>query len=323
MSRWKAWSTEETDYLLDAWGQTSITTISKRLGRSPDAIKIKAKKLGLGGHLHSSDKITFLELVQTITGGPNSYSWCREKWARYDFPFRRQRVQKSSFLMVSIPEFWEWAEKHQDILDFSKFEEYALGVEPAWAKAKRRRDYQHKRREARPWTPLEDEKLRQMLEAQRYNLDEIAAELNRREGAIRRRIDTLGIMHRPIRNPGKKWTEEEIETLLKMHREGHSFEDIGARIGRTASACRGRYERLLNPYSMTRDVRNNKEALKGFFQRHQCSHYSAGLGCDVRGTNCDECLDFRHRDPAGAYTTGWISTKAGTDGQERILQPTT
>ena len=74
---------------------------------------------------------------------------------------------------------------------------------------------------------------------------------------------------------------------------------------------------------MTREVRNNKAALRDFFQRHQCSHFTTANGCDVRGTNCDECRAFHRRDPAEAYTTGWISSKAGHDGQQRIREATT
>ncbi len=319
----KKWTQQKKDYIMDAWGQTSITTMSKKLGRSVNAVKLQARRQGLGRHLDACSMVTFFQVIQAVTGGTGSYSWLREKWERHGFPFHRKKVINNSFLMVDLDEFWEWAEAHQDILDFANFEEYAIGIEPAWAKAKRRRDSRQKHRDARPWTPQDDQKLRHMLEAQRYGLDEIAAELSRREGAIRRRIETLGIRHRPVRNPGKWWTPEEIETLLQMHREGMSFEEIGARIGRSASACRGRYERLLNPDAMTREVRTNKAALRDFFQRHQCSHFTTANGCDVRGTNCDECREFHRRDPAEAYTTGWISSKAGHDGRPRIREATT
>lgn len=318
----KKWAQREKDYIMDAWGQTSITAMSKKLGRSVQAIKQKADDMGLGRHLDAGTMVTFFQVIQAVTGGAGSYSWLREKWEKYDFPFHRKKVISKSYLMVDLDEFWIWAEQHRDILDFSNFEEYALGKEPAWAKQKRHQDHRKKHRDARPWTPSDDSRLRHMLEAQKYGLDEIAEALSRREGAIRRRIETLGIKHRPVRNPGKWWKPEEIDTLLQMHREGSSFEEIGAKIGRTASACRGRYERILNPDSMTREVRNNKAALRDYFQRHQCSHYTKAGGCDIRGTNCDECSAFIRRDPGETYATGWISSKAGTDGRPRIREAT-
>ena len=39
-----------------------------------------------------------------------------------------------------MEEWWEWAEKNRDLLDFSIFEEKILGEEPAWAKEKRKHD---------------------------------------------------------------------------------------------------------------------------------------------------------------------------------------
>ena len=318
LTRWK-WPAEDVEYLQDAWGGTSISRIAKNLGRSVESVKQKAGKLGLGTFLNAGELVTFSQIVQAVTGGSGSYSWVREKWARHGFPFRKKKVINKHFLMVNIDDFWKWAEQHQDILDFAKFEEHALGGEPAWAKKKRRRDYQAQRRNARPWTTAEDQRLRHMLEAQKFTLDEIAEALSRREGAIRRRIDTLGIKERPIRNPGKWWTQAEIDTLLQMHRDGSGFEEIAARIGRSASACRGRYERLLNPDIMTREIRDNKTALKDFFQAKQCSHYTRANGCDIRGTNCDACMQYRRRDPEEEHSTGWISTRAGSDGQRRVV----
>lgn len=318
----KKWTDADVEYLENSWGDVAISTIAKKLGRSVNAVKLKAQRLGFGRALDSGTMFPFNQIVQAVTGSSASYSWLREKWGRYGFPFHRKKVIKNSFLMVCLPEFWKWAEQHQDILDFSKFEEYSLGAEPDWAKKKRRQDYRAKHRDARPWTANEDEKLRYLLKAQKYGLDEIAARLQRKEGAIRRRIATLDIKDRPVRNPGKWWTQEEIDTMLQLHREGLEWEDIGAKIGRSAAACRGRYERILNPDSMTREVRDNKKALQEFFQRHQCTHFTKAKGCDIRGTNCDTCLEFCRRKPGEEYSTGWISSKAGTDGAERVRRET-
>ena len=315
----RRWTQEEIDYITDNFGTVSLSAMGRRLGRSPEAVKLKAARLGMRDMLHSGDMITFFELVQAV-GSAGSYSWVRQKWERYGFPFHRRKVINNSFLMVDIGEFWKWAEQHKDILNFAAFEENVLGKEPAWAKEKRRHDRAKRRREARPWTKEEDDRLRNMLRAQRYGLDEIAAELNRREGAIRRRIDTLGMKERPVRNPGKWWSAEDVETLQRLHRQGATWEEIGAKVGRTASACRGRYERILNPESMRREARNNKAALREFFQRHQCSHYTTANGCDVRGTDCDACLEFHRKDPTQPHATGWISSKAGTDGQPRVME---
>lgn len=239
----KRWAPWETEYIQAAWGHTSIYAMAKKLGRSTIAVKQKADKLGLGRFLDSGELVTFLQVVQAITGGIGSYTWLREKWSKHGFPFRHQKVITKTVLMVKMGDFWKWAEQHQSILNFSKFEEHSLGGEPEWAKRKRRQDYRNQSRNARPWTITDEQRLKDLLAAQRYSLDEIAERLFRSESAIYRRIGILGIKDWPVRNPGKRWSQEEIDLLLKMHGEGKTFEEIGAKIGRSASACRGRYRR--------------------------------------------------------------------------------
>ena len=316
----RKWSAEETEYIMEKWGTTSIPEIAKKLGRSVNAVKLKATRLGMGRHLDGGEMVTFFQFIK-IVGCAGSYSWLREKWARYGFPFHKKKSIRKKYLMVNIEEFWKWAKIHQDILDFSRFERNGLGKEPDWVEVKRRRDYRE-RRDTRPWTKSDDEKLRYMLDAQKYSLDQVAAELGRREGAIRRRIATLGIKDRPVRNPGKWWTAEETETMTTMHRDGHTWEEIGAALGRTASACRGKYERILNPGQHTQAVRKNKVALRDFWQRELCANYTTARGCNIGGTDCDTCGQFCRRAQGVEYTTGWISAKAGCDGRENVRRAT-
>lgn len=52
-------------------------------------------------------------------------------------------------------------------------------------------------------TEAEDDKLRYLLEKNRYTYSELAQELRHSEGAIKRRILDLGIVTRPVRCPPK------------------------------------------------------------------------------------------------------------------------
>ena len=114
----RRWTQEEIDYITENFGTVSLSAMGRRLGRSPEAVKLKAARLGMRDMLHSGDMITFFELVQAV-GSAGSYSWVRQKWERYGFPFHRRKVINNSFLMVDIGEFWKWAEQHKDILNFA------------------------------------------------------------------------------------------------------------------------------------------------------------------------------------------------------------
>ena len=62
----KPWSEEEINYLYNNWGIVSVETISKNLGRSKDAIRVKRSKLGLERFLDSGDYITMHQLMQIL-----------------------------------------------------------------------------------------------------------------------------------------------------------------------------------------------------------------------------------------------------------------
>lgn len=154
-----------------------------------------------------------------------------------------------------LNEFWTWAEEHKRMIDFSRVEENILGAEPEWAKRKRKIDFMC-RVNTKPWTGAEDDKLKRMLAKYRYTYTDIAAELNRTEGAIKRRICTLELRERPLKAENRPWTEEEVQTLVFMYEEGYSYEYIGRELHRSALACRGRMERLEHPEWSLRSYRN-------------------------------------------------------------------
>ena len=131
---------------------------------------------------------------------------------------------------------------------FSKFEENSLGAEPDWAKRKRSLDCQQARMYTTvPWTEADDRKLDRMVREGKYTIDQLSVIFHRKEGAIKRRIYDLCIDARMPRNSNRKWTDEETQLLVFLRQEGHSFEQIGKKLNRSASSCRGKAERLENP----------------------------------------------------------------------------
>jgi hypothetical protein len=56
--RGKDWSVQELEYLQEHWGEKTIPQIARNLGRSFNAVSIKAKRLGLGSMLSSSEYMT-------------------------------------------------------------------------------------------------------------------------------------------------------------------------------------------------------------------------------------------------------------------------
>lgn len=243
----KMWKPEELEYLQDKWGYSSVKAIAKALGRSENAINIKAVKLKLGAHLDSGQYLSLNQLLLTIgvTGG-NSYfiSTLQKRGLK----IKRHKVRNCSFKVVDISDFWEFAEKNKELFDFSRLEQNVLGIEPKWVNIKRNEDVK-KNRLQKPhneeWTPAEDAELIRLLKMHRYGYAELEQRLRRTSGAIQRRVIDLDIKERPVRaNPHSRWTDEQKKLVAQLIKKGSSYSTIAFEVGKSTKAVRGMVGRL-------------------------------------------------------------------------------
>lgn len=242
MGQARNWTEEEKNYLAENWGQQTVPSLCKRLNRSKNGIIVMAQRLNLGAYYDSGDYITLHQLLLAL-GYTGSDGYKQKSWIENrDFPVHKKRNDKSSVKVVYLEEFWEWAEKNQAFLDFSKFEEGALGLEAEWVKEKRKRDLRNTHSYTKaPWTPEEDAYLKDLLKAHRFTYSEISKRLKRTDGAIQRRICDLGIKERPVKAENHTlWTEEQIANLGKMIKQGYNYEAIHEEIpDKSVKAIRG------------------------------------------------------------------------------------
>ena len=239
----KNWTKQEDEYLAEYWGTVSVATLAKNLGRSENAIIVRKSRLGLGAFLESGDYVTWNQLLKAIGCGSNAGGYKVTSWIKnWDFPIHTRRVKNNSFKVVYLHEWWIWAEKNRDLLDFSKFEENSLGEEPDWVKEKRRHDYEKNRKYIKtPWTKQEDDKLLRLVSRQQYTYDELSRILRRTNGAITRRLCDLGVSDRPVRAENHtRWTKEEFHQLGELIKAGYGYDLIAEVIGKSSKACRGR-----------------------------------------------------------------------------------
>lgn len=254
MSRYPNWTEADTEALREGWGQLKggIPALARKLGRSVNALKIRAQRLGLGPWLDAGEWISVNQLIGIVTGVPNSgYSYTLYRWRRMGLPVSERRTLGSKWRMVRIEAFWPWAEAHRRELDFSRFEEGALGIEPGWAREKRKVDqanralvYPHNT----PWSPREDALLKFLCE-RGTDWAELDSRFRRTGGAIRRRIYDLGLprpadMGRRGLGMERPWRPEELEALRRMTDAGHSIDAIARKLGRTSQSVRGKREAI-------------------------------------------------------------------------------
>lgn len=239
----RKWAPEEESYLEEKWGTISIKGIAKNLNRSENAIIVRSQRMGLGAFLSSGDYITWNQLQIALGMGLSGSGYKMTSWVKNrNFPVHTKRIRNNSFKVVFLDEFWLWAEKNQVFLDFSRFEPYVLGEEPAWVQEKRRLDCVARRQiKATPWTLSEDEKLIRLVKKQKYGFRELSQMMGRTEGAIQRRLTDLGVKDRPIKADNHtNWTDEEFTLLGQMIIAGKKYEQMADVVGKSVKAIRGR-----------------------------------------------------------------------------------
>ena len=156
-----------------------------------------------------------------------------------------KKVNRCSFRVVYIEEFWEWAERYRSFIDFSKMEPLALGEEPDWVAEQRKKDFEaYAIQRKDPWGEDEDSRLKMLLSKHRYSWAEISEMMHRSHGAIARRCRDLGIKDRPVSMEltGKRgtWTSEDFEILADGIRHGDSYAAIGKAVGRSEKCVRSK-----------------------------------------------------------------------------------
>ena len=219
----KIWTSEEVEFLRESWGNFSIPYICKALGRSKSAIQNKVTRLGLGYHFNNGNLITFNQLI-TALGLGSSYTLLRDKYSKAGLNIIYKTVNTRRIAKVDLDHFWKWAKDNKNILNFSKFEKGALGKEPTWVEEKRKADRLNptKISHNRVWTKEDDNRLISKTKSCRYTYKDLAKELNRTENAIKRRLIDLGVPYRPIPlDCHTKWTTEEKENMIELHKKGY------------------------------------------------------------------------------------------------------
>lgn len=257
----KKWSKEDEEYLCDNWGIKSLKTICKTLGRSEDAVIVRARRLGCGAFLDAGLYITYNQLMTELYGYVG-VGYTMRRLIDNGLPVKEKKVRRCRFKVVDIEDFWKWAEQNKSLLNFSKMQPYCFGAEPDWVKVKRENDKRQSWQQVphnTPWTEYDDQRLRRMLKANRYTYTDLSRELRRTEGAVKRRIATLQIKEKPVRKKSKAWIEEEVNILLDMTDQGFTYPQIAEKLKRSAMAVRSKYERLQNPNYMRRHNRGRSK----------------------------------------------------------------
>lgn len=184
----KYWTEQEIAYLRDHIGNTKISTIAKKLERSETAVILKMKRLGIANTKEHTGLMTSGELAKILdVDRATIRGWIE----RHGLPIKKRvpRIEKT-FSFVDNEEFWSWARKHKDKVDFSKIERNSIPPEPEWVDSLRFDNKQYQKKAYKQWTTKEDMRLRE-LQNKGMTKREIAKELGRSVISVERRSTRL------------------------------------------------------------------------------------------------------------------------------------
>lgn len=230
---YRRWTPEEVEALEEKWGVFSIDGIAKSLGRSKQAVQAKAVKMELGDSRLAGEKISLSQFSQATGICPYTI---KQRWMKAGFKCTELKQGNRKIYKIDLNYFWKWAAEHKDLINFAKWEEGILGVEPDWTKEKRRADMMDpsKINWNRAWTREDDILLIQKTKTCRYTYKDLAAEFNRTENAIKRRLHDLKVPCRPVpRDTHIKWSEEENQKMIELNNKGYSTASIAKVLNKT------------------------------------------------------------------------------------------
>lgn len=231
----RRWTEEEEIKLENMVGIYAIHTIAKRLNRTEGSITNKITRLGLGGGVSNTEGITLNKLSETCGVGEGTV----RRWIEKGLKAKKSiKYRSARYTFIKIKDFWDFAYKNQDDINFAKIERNILGSEPSWVKDKRRTDIKYYKNKCKRWTKQDDDTLKTMYKY--HTLKEIGKTLGRTEDAVNTRARILGIKKRVVIPFSKK----EIKMLINMKNKGMSDFEIGKKLCRSSWTINVKYKSL-------------------------------------------------------------------------------
>ena len=241
----KKWAPEQVAYFEESWGTISLATIAKKLGKTVKAVDVWRRRNGFTSNTEANGNVPIYEFAAAVGRDPQSIyrGWIKDNGLPVKVFKPKDKLRKK---MINIDDFWEWAWDHKTFIDFTKIEPGVLGKEPNWVKEQRKTDLNDSGKKGwdRPWTSEEDTMLLNYLKSMRYTYRQISEVIGRSELGIQIRLHELGIKLRPIPEPRRNWTKDEVSTLLSLVDSGQTLLAISKKLNRGQLQLKAKIHRL-------------------------------------------------------------------------------
>jgi plasmid maintenance system antidote protein VapI len=193
----KTYSDEEIAIIDELVGTHTLNSIAKKLGRPLEGLRVKVIELGYGDLHMEAGTYSAKALAEAIGVSHEAVRrWVLTKGLPAKKKSRYTGVdRKDMHYHITIDDFWKWAEKNKDFIEFNKIPLDSLPPEPAWVMYERRKQF-YRPAKQKIWTPEEDETLLDYYYKQALKQREIADKMGRTQNSIEKRLKRLREMQK-------------------------------------------------------------------------------------------------------------------------------
>jgi len=211
----------------------SFQNIAKKLEKSVVAIGIHGKRvLRLGPTKDAQGRINANQLANIckIDRHVITDNWITKRGLK-----ATKKITKNEFKfwLINSNDFWKWAEKNKDAINFSKIERDELVPEPPWVELERKRDYKEiPKKQFKLWTSEEDRQLINLIRSGK-TYKQIATIMDRTSFSCEHRYSRLVKRQKAkLKKIQLPWTNTENNMMLDMEKQGLRDEEIAYKLGR-------------------------------------------------------------------------------------------
>lgn len=185
----KKWTDEELEFIYEKWHK-GPKYVSKKLNRTETGVKLKAKRLGLGGCVTGSHKFTATFVAKIIDIDHHVITkWMKQGLLKYS----KAPVNRITYL-IDLKDLINFLKNNQELWDSRKLQKELLWIEtPEWLKEKMKRDQFLAKKSFQKWTKEEDTLAIALFKTGDYTYREIGEKLGRSHYAVKRRLRRLDV----------------------------------------------------------------------------------------------------------------------------------
>lgn len=125
----REWTEQEVNYLKSRYLKQPVIVTAKKLNRTKQSVQKKAAKIGLK---HYYTDYLSAKMIAKCFGVDTTVPI---RWIeKFGLPAKKVVCEKQTRYLIDSEDFWEWAEKYKDKINWTNFYENSIVPQPEWVR---------------------------------------------------------------------------------------------------------------------------------------------------------------------------------------------